>query len=76
MKVICPQHGDSIEVSDLLIMNAGQTSSRSLVIHCPICDDDILIENIRVDLQQVQDLPQYLKWPETEISTLRKGDAQ
>ena len=49
MKIICPQHNGAIEVPDQEIKDASLSASQSIVCHCEICEEDILIENIRVE---------------------------
>jgi hypothetical protein len=49
MKIICPQHAGAIEVPDKDIKDAFLNPSHSIVCHCPVCEEDILIENIQLE---------------------------
>lgn len=50
MQIICPGHNGAIDVPDKDIKDAFTTSSHSIVFHCPICEEDVLIENITLEI--------------------------
>lgn len=49
MKIICPEHEGPIEVSNKDIAEASWSHSKTLVFECPICQEEVLIKNIRLD---------------------------
>jgi hypothetical protein len=46
MKIICPEHNGLIEVPDKLLIEALRKKVKSFVIHCVVCEDEVLITDI------------------------------
>lgn len=46
MKVICPEHGGTIDVAGTHISNRKDLLIENLVMECPVCDDEVLINGI------------------------------
>lgn len=50
MRIICPEHNGSIEVSDKDIAQAFNTPAKAIVFNCPVCEEEVLIRNIDADI--------------------------
>ena len=46
MKLICPEHGGTIEVVGAHISNETDYVIENLVAVCPVCDDEVLINGV------------------------------
>ena len=45
MKIICPQHDGPVEKD---IIDACNSDLKSMVFHCPVCEEQILIHDIKL----------------------------
>lgn len=46
MKLICPEHGGTIEVVGTHISNKKDFVIENLVAECPVCDDEVIINGV------------------------------
>ncbi len=46
MKLICPEHGGTIEVVGAHISNEKDLLIENLVAECPICEEEVIINGI------------------------------
>lgn len=46
MKVICPEHEGTIEVIGAPIVNTKNLTISDLVIECPVCDEEVIINGV------------------------------
>ena len=46
MKLICPEHGGTIEVVGAHISNQKNYLIENLVAECPVCDDEVIINGV------------------------------
>lgn len=45
MKILCPQHNGLIEVPTKTVADASIGLLKILVINCPVCEEEVLIQN-------------------------------
>ncbi len=53
MKILCPEHNGMIEVPSKDIADAFNSPSKSLVLICPVCEEEVLIQNIQFEEQSM-----------------------
>jgi len=53
MKILCPEHQGLIEVPSKDLIDAFNSPVKILVVNCPICEENVLIQNIRLDNETV-----------------------
>jgi len=46
MKLICPEHGGTIEVVGAHISNTKNLKIENLVTECPVCDEEVIINGV------------------------------
>ncbi len=49
MKILCPEHDGPIDIPSKKIADAFRSPLKSLVFTCPICQEEVLIKNIRLE---------------------------
>ncbi len=70
MKILCPEHGGLIELPSKDIADAFNTPSKSLVFSCPVCQEEVLIRNIKLQEEDMHPLLKgNSKTPERKRST-------
>jgi hypothetical protein len=49
MKILCPEHRGFINISSKIVDKALNSPLKVLVTTCPICDEEVMMENIQPD---------------------------
>lgn len=46
MKIICPEHGGTVEVVGEYIANKKDLVIENMVIECPVCEEEVMINGV------------------------------
>lgn len=46
MKLICPEHGGTIEIVGAHISNIKDLKIENFVTECPVCDEEVIINGV------------------------------
>lgn len=46
MKLICPEHGGTIEIVGEYIANQKDLVIENMVVECPVCEEEVMINGV------------------------------